>query len=127
MVVSRVVFFMVNAHYDRDVFFFRRSGDDNFFRACSKMSSCFVSLREDTRRFNNDVYTEFAPRQVCRVSFSKNFDLFAVYVDAAFACFYFSIENAMYRVVFEKVRERFSVREVVDRYDLDVCFCQGCG
>ena len=72
-----VVCIVVNTEHDRDVLTLRRGRDDHFFRTPG--SNVFFSifpLSEETRGFDNDIYTEFTPREVTGVPFGENAYLF---------------------------------------------------
>ncbi|MNN18105.1 hypothetical protein D3C81_1313100 [compost metagenome] len=85
------------------------SGDNNFLSATFKVFfSSFFSC-EETCALKNDVYTKVAPRQFFRVTVSKNFNFFAVNFEETVMYFYFAIEFTLSCIIFQQMRQHFSV------------------
>ena len=63
MVFRFIVCIVIHTDHNRDVLTLRGGGDDHFFRTASgDMLLGIFPLREETRGFNNNIHTEFAPR-----------------------------------------------------------------
>ena len=119
VVFFRIILIFIYTHNDGDVFLFSRSRDNNFFSTSFDVSSSFRTFGETTGRFNNDFYTQFTPRQFSRVSLSQYFNFFAINNDVIAINSYFVGESAMYRVIFQKMRQSFSVSQVIYSYDFN--------
>ena len=63
-----VIFIVVDTQHNRNVLTLRGGGDDHFFRtAGSNVFLGIFPIREETGGFDNNVHTEFTPRQVTGV------------------------------------------------------------
>ena len=61
VVLGRIVLLVIDAHHDRDVFAFGRSGNDDLLRACRAMAAGFFRFGEQAGGFNDDINTQFFP------------------------------------------------------------------
>ena len=67
----RIVFVLVDAHHDRDVFVLRRRGDDDFLRAAFQVSFGLFLRGEDARRFDDDFNAVLGPRQRAGIALGR--------------------------------------------------------
>ncbi len=74
MMLIGVVFLIVDAHHDRDVFFFAWRGNDHLFRPSLKVFSCVCTFGKSAGAFHHDLNAHFLPRKCGRVFFSVDFD-----------------------------------------------------
>ena len=84
------------------------------------MSLCKFCSEEETGGFNNDVYTECAPGDVCGILLAEDLDLVAVNDEVVALNLDVMVEDAVYGVELEHVSEVIRIEEVVDTYNTDV-------
>ena len=107
--VLAFVFVKVSAFNKHRGVVFRRTSQNNFFRASSDVFTRGFVGQEDTGSFCYNVNTDFVPFQVSRIFFSSNTDGFAVNNQMAVFDFYGTVETAVSRVIFQHVSHVFCV------------------
>ena len=110
----------VDAHANGDVGILRRCGDDDVLDGVAQMARRFLLRREAARRFDDDLRAMIAPGNVGRIGTGENAQLFAVDGNAVRRVSDRIRDRAMHRVVFEEIRERRCVGQIVDGDKLDV-------
>ena len=88
------------------------------------MQRGFVARGEQSRRFDNDLHAKFAPRQLGRIAFGQHLQRLAVEKNSPALSFDLMTERPVDRIVFEQMRERGRVGNVVDGDDFDIFFGQ---
>ena len=114
MMLLSVVFFLINTHNDGDILTFSRCGYNYFFSTGNQVRFCFFTFSKASGRFNYDLNAQFTPRQLSRICLSDNFDFFTVNNDIITVNRNFMRESAMYRVIFQKMRQSCSISQVVN-------------
>ena len=133
VVLRAVVFFVVHAHDDRDVFVLGGSGNDDLLRAGGDVAVGgfrvgLVGIGEEAGGFDDDVHAEFLPRQFRRSARADNVDFLAVdhehVVFGDFGSRFLGTDRAgkatLRGVVFDEVSEVVSGNDIPDRDDFDV-------
>ena len=96
------------------------NGEDDLLGAGVDVLHHLLAFLEETGALDNDVDTEFAPRQVLRVALSIDADLLAVDNEVFAFGVNFTVEVVVYGVVFEQISQGVSAGEVVDCYDFEL-------
>src|SRR5690606_34398109 len=97
----------------------RRHGQDDLLRAGIGVLLNLLALGEDTGRFDGDVDREILPGQVRRIALREDADLLAIDPKARLGRLDAPWIAAEHRVVFEEVRERPGVGDVIYGDDLE--------
>ena len=121
------VFVEVYTAYEHRGIILGGSGHYYVFGTCFDVSLGFLFCKEETRRFNYVLSTNFVPFQVSRIAFSRYADVLAVYNQ--FALFYVCLDRAgectVHRVILKHVSQVINRAKVVDSYNLDVAAILG--
>src|SRR5712692_463406 len=120
MMRGRIVLGFVDAKHDCDVFVFRRSRDDYFPDGAPEMFLCILSFREPARRFDHDLRAHRLPRNRRRVALREYPEFFALNLDSVFRRRNIMMKIAQHRIVFQEVRQRLCISDVVDRDEIDI-------
>ena len=122
----RIVILMVHAHHHGDVVVFRRSGDDDpLCAAVGNMHRRFFAFGEEAGGFNDNIHAHTVPGDFRRIAMGEHFYCITVNSQLAFARLDRQRQGAEQGVVFQQVRQRFAVGQVVNRHDLDLFIIQG--
>jgi len=79
-----------------------------------------VAVREEPGGLEHDVNAQVLPRQLRRIAQRQHLELVAVDRDRIARGRHLRVQIAEHRVVLQKMRQRCSVREVVDGDEVDV-------
>ena len=90
-----------------------------------EMFRSVFALSEEPGRLDDDVRPELLPRQICRFAFLDDFEALAACGDGVAIRAHGLLEITQNGVVFEKVRERRCVRDVVGGDDVDLAISHG--
>src|SRR5687767_14110259 len=126
MVGSGVVSIFVYSEHDGDVLALGRGRDNDFFNTAAEVFSGVLGLCKAARRFDNDLGPDLFPGNKRRVLFGKYPERIASDVDSTVAGADIVFQIAHYRVVFQQMSERFCVRQVIYRYQVNVSVAQPC-
>ena len=119
-VLRGVVFRLVHAHHDRNVFALGRRGDDDLLRTAVDVLLGGVGVGEPSGRLEHQIDAQVLPRERGRILLGEDANLVAVDGDRTVFGADLAGIRPVDRVVLEQVRQRFGVRQVVDRHELDV-------
>ena len=97
-----------------------RCGNNYFLGAAGQVGRGFFAAGEETGAFQDNVYTQLAPRQFCGVLDGRDTNLFSVDNQAIGSVRHCALKTTMGRVVLQQVGQGRSVGEVVDSYNLNV-------
>jgi hypothetical protein len=119
-VFRRIILRLIDAEDDRDVFTFGRCRDDDLLRAAVDVLARGVGVGEVSGGLENDVDAEVFPRERRRVLLGEYSDFVAVDGDRAVSSLDVALVRAVNRIVFEQVRERVRMSQVIHGDELDV-------
>jgi hypothetical protein len=129
VVLGRVVFVVVDAHDDGDVFLLGRRGDDDFLGSGVEVALGFVGGGEKAGALEDDVHAVLFPRQGGGAFLDgEAFDFLPVDHEhvvlgnggRGFLAGHGAFEGALGGVVFEEISEVVGGHEVIDRDHLEV-------
>ena len=69
VMICRIVFVIIDAEHDGDVFIFCRCADDNFLCACGDVFRSTSMVTENACTFDYDINTEIAPAKFFWITF----------------------------------------------------------
>src|SRR6516165_1459459 len=84
-----------------------------------------LRFSEQAGRFHHHLDAERGPGQLCRIPHFENTNAFVVDPDTVLTVTHLGVENAKYRVIFQKVSQGLGVSDVVNRDDLNFRVVQG--
>src|SRR5471032_3024172 len=121
MMLGAIVVLVVHAENERDVFAARRRGYQDFLCAAAvDVCARLGRIRKDAGRFNDEIDAERFPWQLGGIAFGDDLNRAAVDLNRVGARAYFTLEDAVIRIVLEQMRALAGAREIVDGSDLDV-------
>src|SRR2546423_5061730 len=116
--LAPVVKLVVDAEAKRQIGIFRRRADEDTFRAAlGDMELGFVAAGKKAGRFQNNIHAEIFPWQIPGIAFLQDLNLMAANDDVLRIESDLTVELAVDRVPFQKMRERVRIRQIVDRRD----------
>ena len=101
MMLSGIIFILVNAHDNRNVFVFRRRGNHNFFHRFMQMFFRIFRIGKATGGFNDYFGAVCTPGNLRRIQFLSDFDFFPVNDKRGAFDFNFRIDFAMHGIVLQ--------------------------
>src|SRR5579872_5068943 len=84
------------------------------------MPGCLGSIREETGGLDNHVHTGLIPGNLNRIPLGKNQDLFPIDDDVVLFVANLALEVSIIAVMLKQKSIGMSIRQVVDRDDLDI-------
>ena len=118
--LGRVVRLLVDPHHDGEVLVLGGRGDDHLARAGGDVGLGLLGVGEQTRRLDDDVGAQVAPRELAGIALGEHFDLAAVDGQDVAVHRHGAGEGTEDGVVLEQMSQRRRSRDVVDSDDLDV-------
>ena len=115
-----VIFLVVHAQHQRDVFILCRSRDDDLLHRSAHVLLGVVGIGEPSRRLNHHLRPHGVPGQSGRVFFFEYLDCLAVDRNAVGARGNLIGKIAQNRVVLQKMGQSFGIRQIVDRDEVQV-------
>ncbi len=122
MMLGRVILVVVDTHHDRQVLVLAGGGDNHFPGTGLDMAFGFFLVAEQPRRFDDNVDTEFLPRQ-CRRAVLDGQALDPLAVDDQGIVAFVGDRTGkatLDRVVLGEVREVIGGDKVIDRHHVDL-------
>ena len=95
-----------------------RCGNQNFLRSSIDVRLSLCLGRKEACAFQNDIYTQFTPRKLCRICFFVNSDFLAFYDDVFLIMIYFMSKIPLYAVIFQQICQHLCRSQIVDRYNI---------
>ena len=120
VMLCRIVALVVHAEDKGGVGTVRGCGDDDFLHGRAQMLLGIRAPGEQAGGFNNDFRANRSPVELRRVLRAEYPEGFAVYRDAVFRVGHLMRQIAEHGIVFQQMRERFGVRDVVHRDELNI-------
>ncbi|MDU2602313.1 MAG: hypothetical protein E7C58_12630 [Serratia marcescens] len=117
----RIVELVVNPHDDGDVVVLGRRRDNHPLSAAVRDVHFRLGfIGKEARRFDHHVHAHAAPGDLGGIALGKHLNWPAVQQQLVVAGFHFGRQRAGKRVVFQQVRQRFAVRQIVDRHHFKI-------
>ena len=107
--LARIVLAFVDAEDDGDIFFLRRSGDDDLLGSALEVGCRLGAVGEKAGGFHNDLGSIFGPVYLGRVFLGDYFNHLAVNDDGVFLGFHDAFVDSVAGVVFKKMGVGFGV------------------
>ena len=126
VVLRRVVLIGIDPDHDRYVRVLGRRRDDDALRASRQVFGGGVPACEEPGGLEHDVHAEILPRQLRRVLDRQHLEFVVFDPDGALACLHARLEVPEHGVVFQQVRQRRRVRQIVHRDEVDVAPAERC-
>jgi hypothetical protein len=118
---GRIVLVLIDAHDNRYVFVFRRSGDDDLLDGVAQVALCLIGVSEAAGGFHYHLGAYRSPVQFGRVLLGEDTNFAAVDGDGiGFTRDLVPLEIADHRIVLQQVRQRLGVGQVVDRHEFQI-------
>ncbi|MDU4307628.1 MAG: hypothetical protein E7I24_10650 [Serratia marcescens] len=118
---SRIVEVIVNPHHQRDVVILGRRRDNHPLGAAVRDVHFRLGLvGKEARRFDHHVHARAAPGDLGGIALRKHLNRPAVQQQLVVAGFHRGRQRAGKRVVFQQVRQRLAVRQIVDRHHFKI-------
>ena len=119
VVLSRVVLVVVDAHNDGDVLVLGGSRDKDLLGAGFDVLLGLVGIGEEARGLDNQVYADFAPRDVQRVAVAEHANLMAIDNDEIALDLDLVVNTAMDGIVLQKMGVSLGAARIVDSDDVE--------
>src|SRR6266852_5527440 len=120
VVFRGIVELVIDAQHEGGVRPIRRRGDNHLFHRATQMLLRFGALGEKAGGFNDDVSADAGPIDLRRILRLEYLEGAALNADGVLGMRNLVRQIAQHRIVFEKMREGFGVRDVVDGHELNV-------
>ena len=120
VVFGRIVFVLVDAEHDCYVFILRRRGDDHFPDGATQVLARVFGFGEKSGRLDHDLRAHRFPVDCRRISLREHAKLPALNLDAAFRGADLVMQIPEDGIVFEQVRERLCVRQIVYGHKVNI-------
>ena len=115
-----VVLVVVHAVNEHRRVVLRRSRHDDLLRACIDVLLRRSLVQKQTRRFDDNIRTDFIPLQVRRIAFLGQTDLLAIYNQIVTVHRHIGVKFAVHRVILQHVSQVIRFQQVVDAHYLNV-------
>ena len=120
IVLRRIVPFVVNAHAERQVLAFSRSGDNDFLYGSAQVLARVVGICEQPGGLDNDGCAERRPVDLRRIFLFEHLHRLSVDDDVVLAMADVRFQSAQHGIMFKKVGECLGIRDVVHSNNVDI-------
>ena len=114
MMLSSIIFFIVHAHADGNIFTLGWRADDHLFGAGTQMQGRFFAGGKKPGALDDDIDTHIAPRQFAGVALGADFHTVAIDNDVAAIHAHIPFINAIVAVILEEMSVCLHITQIVD-------------
>jgi len=120
VMLGAIVFFMVHAEHERDVFVLGGGGNNHFLYRAAHVLFRVIGVGEVAGGFDHHLGANGIPGQSAGIPLFENFDGFIVDGDAVCACADLVGQIAEDGIVFQEMCESLGIGEIVHRHEFQV-------